>query len=234
MKTTIRTRREHAFVVRLPDLQKLWELLEDRIGTAEASAECSDDIERKFDAWKQLASYDNPPAKEIIKLSISSRSKNWSKSTKVDFSDDQWSNSSIRILVEAPEQVCLEVKDKIFDILDGTKPWYSFLARVDFLSPLSLLSLFLCILLTYLAVKTHVSLDRLSKTSITNIELGIIGGIIIVYAAKGLDKLKSWLFPVSCFAFGQGEQRYKTREKVQGIIIAFVVSLTASMVKFIW
>lgn len=83
LKTIIRTGREHAFVIRLPDLRKLWELLEEHIGTVEASAVCSDDIEREFDVLEQLSSYDNPPTKEIFRLSIISQSKDGKKSAHV-------------------------------------------------------------------------------------------------------------------------------------------------------
>ena len=240
MKTSVNTRREHAFVVRLADLQKLWKLLEDRIGTVKTSLKCSDDIEREFDDLEELISYDNSPAKEAIELSIKSRTKDWQKSATIDFSHKEWSGSSIHIQIETSEQECLEVKDKIFDVLDGTKPWYSFLARADSFR------LFEFLLLTSLVVSGYFSLSRLLGMSVTSKEialgnfihlfnlmvvLGIIGGAIMIFTAKRLNKLRSWIFPVSCFAFGQGEQRYETKEKARwGIIIAFLVSLAASMV----
>ena len=47
-------------------------------------------------------------------------------------------------------------------------------------------------------------------------------------------ELRTWLFPVSCFAFGQGEHRYETKDTVHwGIIITFVVSRATSMMRLI-
>ena len=218
-------------------------LLGDRIGTVKASLKCSDDVEREFDDLEELVSYDNSPTKEVIELSIKSRTEDWQKSATIDFSHKEWSSSSIHIQIETSEQEYLEVKDKIFDVLDGTKPWYSFLARTDSFR------LFDFLIWTSLMVSGYFSLRSLLGPSVTSEELefrnfihllnamvvlAIIGVPIMVFVAKRLNKLRSWLFPVSCYAFGQGEQRYETREKVRwGIIIAFLVSLAASMVGFL-
>ena len=122
-----------------------------------------------------------------------------------------------------------EVKDKIFDILDGTKPWYSLLARVDFLT---------LPMWTILVVGIYHSLDGLLGTNkekeVINVSI-ILASVILIFVYKRLDELRTWLFPVGYFAFGQGEHRYEIREKVHwGIIITFVVSLAASMVRLIW
>ena len=223
MEAHVRTTRKHAFVLRQDDLQKIWKLLENRIGTVDASAECSDDMERVFDTWEELASYDNPPRKKITKLSVESHSDDREKYADVSFSAQE--SEGIRIWIRASEQLGSEIKDKISDILDGTKPWYSFLAREN-----SLLFLILTVVVVFLS-RLLETLETLAVKILVTIPLGIIMGLI----ARRLVEPWFWLFPVGYFALGQGEHRYEIGEKVRwGIVIAFVVSFAASMASLIW
>lgn len=233
MKAEFRTTRNHAFVVRQDDLSKIWRLLEDHVGHVKASGECSDDMVRQFDNWEQLASYDNPSMKKILKLSIQSRSDDREKSAHVDFSYNWWATIYIRI--EAPEKDGTEVKDKIYDILDGIKPWYSVLAGVDF--NYLLLFFWVMYLVWYIVFgpSLPVSSSRSAAFYVVFFLIVLTLGLAIHISTQRLNKLWSWLFPVGYFALGQGEQRYKTVEKVQwGIVVAFIVSLAASMVSFFW
>ena len=91
---------------------------------------------------------------------------------------------------------------------------------------------------TILVVGIYHSLDGLLGTNkekeVINVSI-ILASVILIFVYKRLDELRTWLFPVGYFAFGQGEHRYEIREKVHwGIIITFVVSLAASMVRLIW
>ena len=235
MKAKFHTTRNHAFVVHQDDLSKIWKLLEDRIGPVYASGECSDDVVRKFDDWKSLASYDNPPMKKILKLSIRSRSDDWQKSADVDFSDNRWLPINIRI--EAPEKVGVEIKDKISDVLDGIKPWYSILTGVDFNN--FLLFFWFSYLMWHIVFRP--STPAAPNTSEDYIVLGFLVVLMLVLVlvihlcTQRLTKLWAWLFPVGFFALGQGEQRYKRIENIQwGIGIAFLVSLAASTVGLLW
>ena len=246
VKTKLITIHKHAFVIRLYDLEKLWKLLEAHIGTVTASAECSDEMEREFDAWEELASYDNPPAKKIIRLSIESRSDDWKRFVHIRFIGDIF--VSTVILIRAQEQLISEIKDKISDTLDGTKPWYSFLARFGsyLLVALSWVILWVLywpqglseIILSLPAWETL----RLPVWSPFVVLIGftillvLIGSAILIYADKGLRKPWSWLFPVGYFAIGQGERRYEIGERIRlGIIIGLPLSFVASLlVSLVW
>ena len=47
----------------------------------------------------------------------------------------------------------------------------------------------------------------------------------------GFDKLRDSVFPGGVFTIGQGESRFKDKERFQwGVIIAFAVSLVAGLV----
>jgi hypothetical protein len=126
----INTERKHAFVVRLADLKKLWDLLQSRIGVVTISAKCGDEIERKFENLKQLKDFENSPQKTIVHLSLNSRSDDWKKSAEIKFSNS--SNRVIDIRLSGSEQGVSRLYDDVSDILDGTRPWYSRLSKVDF------------------------------------------------------------------------------------------------------
>lgn len=235
MEVHFHTTRKHAFVVRQDGLQKIWKLLEDHIGAVNASAECSDDMVREFNNWEQLASYENPSTKKMLKLSIQSRSDDRNKSANVNFSDNSW--GTIRIWIEAPKRVGAEVKDAISDILDGMKPWYSVLARVDI--PYVIIFVFgfayivsnIYFLNQPTGTPKGISFER--AFFLSGAVILFLG--ILAFFIWALNKIWSWLFPVGFFALGQGEQRYKTVEKVQwGILITFLVSLVASTVGLLW
>ncbi len=232
MKAHFRTTRKHAFIVRRDDLDKIWKLLENRIGAVDASAECSDDMVREFGDLKQLVSYDNPLTKKILKLSIQSRSGDWEKSADVSFSDDAWIGSHIDIHVKAPEQIGSEIKDKISDILDGTNPWYSVLTRI----PISNV-IFCVFLFAYLSMLIYSS-NKLNETPKGNSIEEIfftLGANILLFGVLALfswatGKLWSRLFPVAFFPLGQEAHRYKVKEKIRWVIIGVVGSLMASMI----
>ena len=242
MKTEITTIHKHAFVVRLSDLGKLWKLLESRIGAVTASAECSDEMEREFDAWEELASYENSPTKKIIKLSIESHSDDLKKFVHIKFLGKRF--GGILIYIRAREQLISEVKDKMSNILDGTKPWYSFLARLGS----SLLAALTWVVLWFLCRPWELSETlrlpvwetlRLPVWLPFVVLLGfmiLLGTVIITYVDRGLRKPWSWLFPMGYFALGQGEQRYEIGERIRlGIIIGLPISLAASvLVNLVW
>lgn len=249
MKAHIRTERKHAFVVRQDDLQKIWRLLEDRIGVVNASAECSDDMVREFDNWEQLASYDNPPTKQIMELSIKTTSESWKNSVRFSYRPSDSPVSSIDFQVEMAEQVGAEIKDKIYDILDGTKPWYSALTRVDFtgLVPTILFMYLLLYIFYYIIFNLYISnppagtLEASPKKGLESyififlLPILLVLGFIVYSITQKLNKLWSWLFPIGYFALGQGKHRYEIAEKIRwGVIIAFVVSLAASVVGLLW
>ena len=245
MRTTLTTIHKHAFVVRLSDLEKLWKLLEVQVGVVTASAKCSDEMEREFDAWEELASYENPPAKKIIELSIESHSGDLEKFVHIRFLGKMF--GSAVILISAQEQVISEVKGKISDTLDGAKPWYSFLARLG--SPLLVVVAWITLWVLYKPWELSAIL-RLPIWETLRLPAwipyvvligcvilqGLIGATIMIYTEKGLRRPWLRLFPVGYFALGQGKQRYEIGERVRwGIIIGLPSSLVASLLaNLVW
>ena len=236
MNVHINTERKHAFVLRLSQLKNLWDLLNTQVGTVNASVVCADEITREFTSWEQLAAYDNPPAKMAVELTLEAQSEDLETSVEVEFSDGTW--QTIEVEIHATERVGAGIKDKILDILDGTKPWYSPFAGD--VRPI-LFALSILVPMSYVVLDqnppdaTPGKLEGSSNRSFHYHVLVILtasAALALVYiVVQKISKLWSWIFPKTYFAFGQGENRYNTVEKFQwGTSIAFVVSVTASLV----
>ena len=229
MKTSISTTRKHAYVVRLSDLEKLYKLLEDRVGTVTVSARCSDDMVREFDTWEEIASYDNPPSKKIIGLSVKSYNYNMEESVYIEYHDESYSDvysSNMSIDIKGEEKFCLDMKNNILEIVEQIKPWYSFLSYKNFSI------MFVSYIFVYLLVRYFI------YDNIINIYIKIDNVLIYVsiivsmtfFVLVVLAWLRSLFFPSSYFALGHGKERYKIADRVRwGIIISLAVSFVAPL-----
>ena len=230
MDVEISTKRKHAFVLRKSQIRRLWDLLTNQVGAVNASVVCADEITRKFTNWEQFESYDNPPAKMAVKLTMDAHSDDLETSVTVEFSDGIWTTINVRI--RSTELVGAEIKGKILDILDGTKSWYSPFSGD--IRPI-LIGLFVFVLLSYIRLyptsgEMEGSLDRTLHYHVLVILSSSALLVFLFVVVQKINKLWSWIFPKTYFAFGQGENRYNTVEKFQwGVSIAFVVSVISSL-----
>ena len=231
MNVHINTGRKHAFVLRLSQLRRLWDLLNTQVGTVNSSVVCGDEITREFTNWEQFELYDNPPAKMAVELTLEARSDDRETYVWVKFADGI--RESIKVAIRATERDGADIKDGILDILDGTKPWYSPFAGD--IRPI-LIGLFFLFLFSYIRLNPSSgnmegSLNRtLHDHVLAFLCSSAILFLLYIFVQK-INKLWSWIFPKTYFAFGQGENRYNTVEKFQwGVSIAFVVSVVSSLV----
>ncbi len=231
-----------AFVVGPDELKKLVDLLQKRIGKVGISTDCIDKIQRKFSTVEELIDYENPKSKRICRIYLSAR-EGFEESSTIAFRDSSSFSGSVSLSITAGEGVVLQLKDKMLDIVAGTRPWYNLLARFDLVTLTGLVSYLLffvvvVILSTFIAFKFGLISDSKEE-----MELGdqlrvfiLLTSIIfsIVYFAF-FSKLLKWLFPLGIFAIGQGRSRYETLERIQWcVVIAFMVSLAAGVVLLIF
>ena len=215
-------------VVSLSDLKKLFKLLEDRIGTVTVSARCSDDMVREFDTWEEIASYDNPPSKKIIGLSIEAHNYNIEESVSIKYHDKSHSDiysSNISIDIRGKEDFCLDMKNRISGIVEQIKPWYSFLSHNNYkMFIVSYIFLYLIIrFLIYDNMVEYINIDNIFIDAL--IIVSMIFFILILLA-----RLRSSFFPSSYFALGHGKERYKIADRVRwGIIISIAASFVAPL-----
>ncbi|CAM5190098.1 hypothetical protein [Alishewanella longhuensis] len=130
MSASVSTERKDAFVLKHEQVKRIWESLQSRIGSPTIIIRCSDEISREYENWKSFSSYENSPNKSIKRLIIKARSEDYSKRAKVEFSDEKY--RIVDIDIDGSETVVTNLYDDISDILDGTKPWYSRLTKIDF------------------------------------------------------------------------------------------------------
>ncbi len=235
MKASFSTTRRHAFVARSADLRKLWELLQDRVGPVTASAQCMDKIDREFNDLEELASYDNPPSKKIFALNLSSCAEDWGKDTHVDLSHNSDLGYTIRITIkEESDKACSELKEKLSDILDGMKPWYSFLTHW-------IVGVSFCIIGS---TSLLYSLPSSSLGNPVSLLSFVLTGAFVVLVAWHLVKIfvptwrepRLWsrVFPRADFVLGQEEHRYAIKETLRKGIVGGAVAGVPTMILWAW
>lgn len=230
-----------AFVVGPDELKKLVELLQKRIGKVSISADCIDKIQREFSTVKELIDYENPKSKRICRIYLSARSEDYSKSSTIAFRDSSFSGG-VSLSITAREDVVLRLKDKMLDIVAGTRPWYNPLAPFDFTKITHWIVYLLffsvvVILIRFLASKFGLISDDKEGIELraqVDVFIRLSSFIFIILCFTFLSKPFKWLFPSGVFTIGQGRSRHETLKWIQGsVAIAFAVSLAAGLVVWI-
>jgi len=220
---------KHAFVLRASEVRKVWSFLSDSIGTVKATVSCVDHLERVFSSVEELANYENSRPRAIRSVSFTARSQNSNASAHLRLRGDSY--SSISLDVEGPEPAVSQVRDRLSEVFDGMRPWYSAISRIDFFFVILGIIFFAFLVLRGMHVSDtpEKSLTLLQALWLALIFIGIflaIGALIFF-----LNWLRRRFFPVACFTIGQGEDRYNFDEKVRwAVLVGFVVSLFASLV----
>ena len=231
-----------AFVVGPDEFKKLVDLLQKHIGKVSISTDCIDKIQRKFTTVKDLIDYENPKSKRICRIYLSARSEDYAKSATIAFRDSSSFSGGVSLSITAREDVVLRLKDKILDIVAGTRRWYNPLTPFDFTSIThwGIYFLFICVvfsLIGFLAFKFGLISDDKEGIELRDQVRGFIifpSFIFIIMFFTFLSKPFKWLFPSGVFTISQGKSRFETLKWIQrSVAIPFVVSLTAGLVVWI-
>ena len=219
----------HAFVLTSEDAEKLWAILSEFFEEVEASARCDDGVRREFHARDELAKYENPRTKAIRSLSFEARrAKPYSRVT-LQFGGRY--SSSVEVGISGPEETVLAVRERISELLDGMRPWYSLISRVDFFFVVSGVAFFAWLVLQGMSTgSASGKAMTFSQASVAAILLiAILCGVgLLIWIS---NRLRNRYFPTAAFAIGQGQRRFEVDEKIRwAVIIGFGVSLFASLV----
>lgn len=231
----------HAFVVSSDSLKKLVELLQNGVGKVDIRADCTDDLSRKFKTLKHLLAYENPEAKAIRRIYLSSHSDDYKKSASISFLD--YPTRGISIDFTGREDVVSRLKDKTLDIIEGMVPSYDVMHRINFANAAYIVFVivivgFVWTFLFFLHIHVMSKWVPVSKINedIINFQESIrypvyVSLIITLLISIFLPKFLKSLFPRAVFTIGQGKSRFEHQQKVRwGVIIAFFVSLAAGFV----
>lgn len=228
---------QHAFVASPDALKKLATLLADRIGNLTIRADCADDSTRDFASIKELLAYENARPKEIRRINFSARSDDLTKRASIDLSGSKWRGISLDY--NARDDVVSRLRSDTLDIIEGMRPWYSPVHRVDFVS----LGIFANLLLwlgglALLAFKVFPDTTNAETNSQSSAlaQLIVYGGIGFLFASgMMLNRFRDKVFPRAVFTIGQGDKRFQQLEKFQwGGVIAFFASLAAGSIIAVW
>jgi len=231
-----------AFVVGPEELKKLAELLQKRIGEVSISADCTDKIQREFSTVEELIDYENPKSKRIGRIYLSAR-EGFEKSSTIAFRDSSSFSEGVSISITASEDVVVQLKDKMLDIVAGTRPWYNLLARFDSATLTGfvfylLLLVVVIILGTFIAFKFGFISDSKEEIEFGDQLEAVISVTSVIFSIVYFvyfPKLLKWIFPSGVFTIGQEKSRFETLKRVQwSVVIAFMVSLAAGVVLLIF
>jgi hypothetical protein len=227
---------QHAFVLTATQVKKVWQTLKDATGEVHATASCADHLERTSTSAEDVMDYENPRARQILRLEFSARSPDFHREVYLQFGR---SLHPITLRVTGCEPFVSRVKETLADILDGMRPWYSRLALLDITRALAILMLVLA--LGYSPVTCSKLISDISEGGPSMFARipwwgGVLMGIVLVIGVAGylmLDWGLNWLqtrfFPVATFAIGQGEERYRVAEWVRGGVLVSGVLFTIAI-----
>ena len=233
LKTRCSLQLSPAFLIREEDIHKLYQLFHDRIGKVGITADCADDATREFKDAKALVSYQNTKPKEIIRIQLSARSDDFSKRVELDLHGSRW--RGVTLDIHANDIVTSRLRSDTLDILEGMRPWYGILQKVDFVSLAFLAYFVFLVALLVLFAFEFIPSDDSAKSTTRSSALGqliLYGGLAaLVVTGFIFNKLRDKVFPRSAFLLGQGKERYRNLERFQwGVVISFLASLAAGLV----
>lgn len=228
MEVSARLKVNSAYVLRADDVCKLWELLENKVGTVKASALCADDLEREFGSSTELIGYTNFPAHRIQSLEFRARSVDRESAATVRFV--QRYSPYIALSASGQEATIDSLKQYVANFCQAIKPWYSGISKIEFFYIGIVISCLAGVILGVMG--GNVPAKLLSAKVAILITLAFIVLLAIIYGSMWvLNIIRAKFFPVGAFALGAEERRHQFNENVRWMVfVGFFVSLAAAVV----
>ena len=228
MEAQTRFDAQHAFVLEVEHVEKIWCLLEEQGMVVKATVDCSDGIVRHYEEKGSLASYENPKRAAISAVSFSGRIVEPFATAEIDLGARY--SKSVSVSISGEETLVSSMRMSISDIVDGMKPWYSRIAVLD-LSTIWFSIFMVLLLLAQLmgsSGEAKPSIPFTKALSMVVVVAAVIG--VVAFVIGGVSWLRNRYFPVATFALGQGASRHDHFERIRwAVIVAFVISLAASI-----
>ena len=219
----------HAFVVTKSDIEKIWSLLSDAYDSVNATASCTDNLERTFNNPQDLLNYENSRAQSIRSLHFETSQISDEGIASIRFGNRY--SGSVEFRASGPEEKIIPLKNRIAEIVDGTRQWYSPLSRIDFTFWVWGMALFAMMIVQFMSDGSAAKKAFSFTEAITaGLALSFIG-VLLALASIGLNKMRRRFFPVATFAIGQGLKRYEFDNTFRWVvIIGFAISIFSTIV----
>lgn len=223
---------QQAFVLTDADLRQLVDRVSSRVGIPRISVSCVDGVSRSFVDLAELDQFGNPDAKRIVSLALQARERTTDASASISFSSRD--DGLIRYNVDGPEDFVLAVSDMLQAQIDAVRPWYSTVARLDFIGVMFTVVLGIAVLIFVgaamdlfpLAPSSSVG-SFFNRSNIT----GLLIGIAPFPLGLLCNRFRSRVFPFGEFALGYGASRFRRLETIRTtVVVAFAISVAAGVV----
>lgn len=225
----LRFEKDHAFILPETEVKKIWASLEEAFGEVSADVEFTDNIERKANTLEQLLSFENSKNRSVKRIEFNSKDESHDNRITISFED--YTQKPIRVRASGDDDLITRFGDSLQETIDGLKPWYYLICKINFFFIIGVV-IFIGMMLLNIMVpdKPRDNPVELSKAiEILSIIFGSIG--VLWLSVWGLNKIKSYCFPIATFSIGQGKERHRIRENIRwGVVVAFIVSFSASAV----
>lgn len=227
MRVSRREDLTHPFSLSVEDIRKIADALAAIDPKLVIEAQCADQFTRQFASVEDLAAYENTTARALRRLTI--RTRYLGQSAGIEFDGDDKDN--VTIALEGEEDVTVALYQMLKDRLEGMRPWYAPLWRVNFMT-ISLALPFVALLFIYVAVS--LGFLQVRKPTATDTEWSIRGlwwGLIPGVTGLGITITRRRVFPIANFLIGQGITRYQKGELLRiVVVVGFSISVLASIV----
>ena len=241
MRTTFVHKKRGAFAVGEKHVKSIAEALSDAGQEINLEAKCADNAERKFSKVPEFLNYENQKSKGILSLSIYSSSPAGSKirgGTSVDFETDAVDRGAIYIYVRSDDdEKGQALREKLVGIIQGTKPWYSWVTKIDWKTlnwtAISLLAVLLLGGGTYILLTEGLMAESLSNGGAPlvlqfTVLFFLYGAYLLV--AGVIIWVRRIFFPSTLFLVGQEIERNKSMDQARWLVLGFSATLILSVI----
>ena len=216
-----------AFVLDEKQVRSLAKILQDYAGEPSISVDCTDHATRSFESVDELLEYENAKSRRITSLSL--RSYTFTGSHLLEEREDAridaaWGGPQtfrstrtayISVRVSGTEERASITKRELDEVIAGSRPWYSWVSKINEVS----LWLLFYVILSFL-------LFQFGETSWVRTPLNILTAAgLSIWPAWGVSWVLRRLFPLGVFLIGQEKGRYRTKEWLRKLVIGTMVTV---------
>lgn len=228
---------KHAYVLEDDDIKKLWKLLDERLGNVEAELRCLHDTNLKATEAKHVLGYENPAERRVLSMLMTARSDDFDSSARLDFRAGNWWSRGINVTITGRADVVQQLNESLRLAFSGTRPWFWWLARVEyiglFFNAWAVAWLLLMVLLWagVLGGSSQPQQPQSQSGRVDPLTWGVFMCCVVAGCGWILNRFNRWAFPSSTYCIGQGKKRHENMDKARwGVFFAFVVGVVASVV----
>jgi hypothetical protein len=220
------------FVLTSDDLDGLAADLSGRLSKLDIDIKCADKLTRSFTSFQELKVFENPQGREIRELRISGRTADYSIEFSFWLTTQQRRN--IYLNLKGDEETAIALNQAVIDRLHAMRPWYAWIALMNWYWMVIALWFTFNLGAIFALFKGTLyfrTLQEIRELDLSYVLRSFGAGLLPLLVGVILRRVQNFVFPMGSFALGYGARRHAKGEFVRtGVIIAFLMSLAASLV----